>query len=85
MRKNIDIANIFIEVYKAYPATYIQKDEIECTNSIILPPSALQKFTLMKDGFKRTSTPVLLFRILNIRLSIFTHCGVLDFTAEEGI
>jgi len=26
----------------------------------------------------------MLFRILNIELNTYTHCGVLDFTAEEG-
>jgi ubiquitin fusion degradation protein 1 len=34
-------------------------------------------------NFGDTKNPIL-FRILNIQLSIYTHCGVFDFTAEEG-
>lgn len=84
MRRNIDISNIFIEVYKAYPASYIDRNDCECSNSIILPSSALEKFTSMKEGIGGSSNPVL-FRILNINLNMYTHCGVLDFTAEEGV
>ena len=29
------------------------------------------------------STKPVLFRILNVELNVYTHCGVLDFTAEE--
>ncbi len=80
-RRRNPTLDIFIEVYKAYPANFFFRDEIETTNSIILPPSALQKLTSMQKGFTRTS-PVL-FRILNIQLNMFTHCGVHDFTADE--
>ena len=80
-RRRNPTLDIFIEVYKAYPANYFFRDEIETTNSIILPPTALQKLTSMQKGFTRTS-PVL-FRILNIELNMYTHCGVYDFTAED--
>lgn len=36
----------------------------------------------IEKGFSGESSPVL-FRILNIDLNIYTHCGVIDFTAEE--
>jgi ubiquitin fusion degradation protein 1 len=75
--------DIFIEVYKAFPSSFLDRDDIEHSNSIILPPSALQKLTGLQKGFGGRSNPVL-FRILNIDLNISTHCGVLDFTAEEG-
>ena len=58
------------------------RDEIELSNSVILPPSALQKLSLMKN-FNDTKNPIL-FSILNIQLNIYTHCGVFDFTAQEG-
>ena len=80
-RRRNPTLDIFIEVYKAYPANIFFRDEIEATNSIILPPTALQKLTSMQKGFTRTS-PVL-FRILNIELNMYTHCGVIDFTAED--
>ena len=81
-RRQIDINNIFIEVYRAFPANIMGRDEIDPTNSIILPPSALKRLSFMKN-FGDTKNPIL-FRILNIQLNIYTHCGVFDFTAEEG-
>ena len=81
-RRQIDINNIFIEVYRAFPANIMGRDEIDPTNNVILPPSALKKLSCMKN-FGDTKNPIL-FRILNIQLNIYTHCGVFDFTAEEG-
>ena len=81
-RRNIQIDNIFIEVYRAYPASMMFRDDIELSNSIILPQSALNKLSLMKN-FGDNKNPIL-FRILNIELNISTHCGVAEFTAEEG-
>ena len=81
-RRQIDVNNIFIEIYRAFPANIMGRDEIDPTNSVILPPSALKRLSLMKN-FGNTKNPVL-FRILNIQLNIYTHCGVFDFTAEEG-
>ena len=83
MRRVNPILDIFIEVYRAFPASFLDREDIEHSNSIILPPSALAKLTGLQKGFGRQSSPVL-FRILNIELNISTHCGVLDFTAEEG-
>ena len=80
--KRIDINEIFIEVYKAYPAKMVYRDDIELSNSIILPGSALGKLSIMKN-FNDSKNPIL-FRILNIELNILTHCGVAEFTAEEG-
>jgi ubiquitin fusion degradation protein 1 len=58
------------------------RDDIDLSNSIILPQTALQKLSSMKN-FGDSKNPIL-FRILNIELNIFTHCGVAEFTAEEG-
>ena len=77
-----DMNTVFIEVYRAYPAMMLGRDDIELSNSIILPSSALGKLSCMKN-FGDTRNPVL-FRILNIDLNIYTHCGVIEFTAEEG-
>ena len=81
-QRNIQIDAIFIEVYKAFPASIMGRDDIELSNSIILPQSALSKLSVMKN-FSDSRNPIL-FRILNIELNIFTHCGVVEFTAEEG-
>ena len=37
--------DIFIEVYRAFPASFLGRADIELSNSIILPPSALQKLS----------------------------------------
>ena len=81
-RRPVDIKAIFIEVYKAYPATMFGIDTIELSNSIILPPEALAKLSLMPN-FGDSKNPVL-FRIMNIDLNMYTHCGVKEFTAEKG-
>ena len=82
-RYNIDISEIFIEVYNAFPAKMVNRDDIELSNSIILPPSALKTLSEMK-WFKDTKNPIL-FRILNIELNLQLCCGVTDFTAEKGM
>ena len=79
---NIDVRNVFIEVYQAYPGSKMGRDDIDISNSIILPPSALQKLSALRY-FGNTDDPVL-FKILNIDLQIYTHCGVKEFTAQEG-
>ena len=82
MHGRIQIDKIFIEIYKAFPCSVMGRDDIDLSNSIILPQTALQKLSSMKN-FGDSKNPIL-FRILNIELNIFTHCGVAEFTAEEG-
>ena len=81
-RRRININEIFIEVYRAYPAKIVDREDIELSNSIILPPSALGVLSTMKN-FNDSKNPIL-FRILNIDLNISTHCGVAEFTAQNG-
>ena len=82
MQGRIQIDNIFIEIYKAFPCSVMGREDIDLSNSIILPQTALQKLSSMRN-FGDSKNPIL-FRILNIELNIFTHCGVAEFTAEEG-
>lgn len=80
-RGRVDYDNLFIEVYSAFPASVMGREDIDCSNSIILPPSALKRLSSMKN-FGDSRNPIL-FRILNIELNLYTHCGVVEFTAEE--
>ena len=82
MRYNVDINNLFIEVYRAFPASLFGIDDINFPNCVNLPPSALEKISKLKDFDK--SDDQICFRILNIELNIQTYCTVLEFTAEEG-
>ena len=80
--RRINVNEIFIEVYKAFPASIMGREDIDLSNSIILPASALGVLSSMRN-FKDSKNP-LLFRILNIELNMATHCGVAEFTAQEG-
>jgi hypothetical protein len=40
-----EISELFIEVYKAFPVSFIERKDVEKTNSIILPSSALAKLS----------------------------------------
>ncbi len=40
-----DITELFIEVYKAFPSSFLDRTDITKTNSIILPSSALAKLS----------------------------------------
>ena len=79
--RQVDVRNLFIEVYRAYPASIMGREDINLSNNIILPSKALQVLSLMKN-FGDSKNPIL-FRILNIQLNIYTHCGVVEFTAEN--
>ena len=80
--RRINVNEIFIEVYKAFPASIMGREDIDLSNSIILPASALGVLSSMRN-FKDSKNPIL-FRILNIELNMATHCGVAEFTAQEG-
>ena len=80
--RRINVYEIFIEVYKAFPASIMGREDIDLSNSIILPASALGVLSSMRN-FKDSKNPIL-FRILNIELNMATHCGVAEFTAQEG-
>ena len=61
---NFDIRNLFIQVYKAYPGFMFGRDDINLSNSVILPPSALQELSQLKN-FGTSKDSVVLFKILN--------------------
>lgn len=73
----------FFEMYKAFPASFFGKEEVEKGNMsndyiVILPSSAANHlFSMHIDS-------AMLFKITNTQLNIHSHCGVLEFTAEEG-
>ncbi|CAG9319932.1 unnamed protein product [Blepharisma stoltei] len=68
----------YFELYKAFPASFFGKTEVEKGNFIILPTSAAQRLVNLRIDYP------MLFKLTNTQLGLFTHCGVLEFTAEEG-
>ncbi|GJQ09493.1 hypothetical protein GpartN1_g3718.t1 [Galdieria partita] len=62
---------------RAYPVSFIDKPQLENGDKIILPPSALDALTQMQVSYP------MLFQ-LESSAGRVTHCGVMEFIAEEG-
>ena len=70
----------FKEQYRCYSMVFSSKtsEEIIHGGKIIMPPSALEKLARLNIVYP------MLFKLSNCRQSNSTHCGVLEFVAEEG-
>lgn len=64
--------------YRCYPVSFINKEDLEKGNRIILPPSALDHLARLNISYP------MLFEVTNPKTQQRTHCGVLEFIAEEG-
>ncbi|KAF8405330.1 hypothetical protein HHK36_010234 [Tetracentron sinense] len=96
----------FEQTYRCYPASFIDKPQLESGDKIIMPPSALDRLgELFSVG---SSLADIVFEVQNLRLKLHfaaslhidypmlfelrnaatervSHCGVLEFIAEEGM
>ncbi|KAG4979693.1 hypothetical protein JHK84_033281 [Glycine max] len=70
---------IFQDVYRCYPACFLEKPNLENGGKIIMPPSALLRLAHLDIVYP------MLFELRNPSAERVTHCGVLEFTADEGI
>jgi ubiquitin fusion degradation protein 1 len=73
----------FFDMLKAFPASFFGKEEVEKGNMsifhiVILPSSSAHLLVEMSQN-----SPML-FKITNTQLGFHSHCGVLEFTADEG-
>ncbi|XP_015952599.2 uncharacterized protein LOC107477148 [Arachis duranensis] len=68
----------FKNYYHCYPVSSTEKSNLESGNKIIMPPSALNN--LLYAGVEYP----MLFEMRHLSNGKFSHCGVLEFTAEEG-
>ncbi|XP_075216022.1 ubiquitin fusion-degradation 1-like [Lycorma delicatula] len=55
-----------------------EREDVERGGKIIMPPSALDHLTRLNISFP------MLFKLTNVKTSRVTHCGVLEFIADEG-
>ncbi|XP_015771991.1 PREDICTED: ubiquitin fusion degradation protein 1 homolog isoform X1 [Acropora digitifera] len=55
-----------------------EREDVERGGKIIMPPSALDQLTRLHIVYP------MLFKLTNSRLGRNTHCGVLEFVADEG-
>lgn len=69
----------FEQTYRCYPASFIEKPQIESGDKIIMPPSALDRLASLHIDYP------MLFELRNNAASRTSHCGVLEFIAEEGM
>ncbi|KAI6713797.1 hypothetical protein PZA11_003291 [Diplocarpon coronariae] len=76
-------AKRFDEYYRVYPTVMLpgpEREELNYGGKIIMPPSALEKLTRLHITYP------MLFELTNGQADrvVTTHCGVLEFIAEEG-
>ena len=69
----------FTAFYRAYPVSYVGKSHLESGDKVLLPQSALDRLAGMQIQYP------MLFENLNERQGRRSHCGVLEFSADEGI
>lgn len=76
-RRNLDDA--FEQCYRCYPVSFIDKSHLEKGDKIIMPPSALDRLASLNVEYP------MLFELSNSFAAKITHCGVLEFIADEGL
>ncbi|KAM5583565.1 ubiquitin recognition factor in ER-associated degradation protein 1 [Rosa sericea] len=69
----------FEQSYRCYPVSFIDKQHLEKGDKIIMPPSALDRLASMHVDYP------MLFELNNTTAGRVTHCGVLEFVADEGL
>ncbi|XP_057548695.1 uncharacterized protein LOC130827096 isoform X1 [Amaranthus tricolor] len=69
----------FTQNYRCYPSSFIEKPHLEKGDKIIMPPSALDRLAFLHIEYP------MLFELSNPSASRVTHCGVLEFIADEGL
>ncbi|KAF4388410.1 hypothetical protein G4B88_013247 [Cannabis sativa] len=69
----------FEQTYRCYSASFIEKPQLESGDKIIMPPSALDRLASLHIDYP------MLFKLQNDSANKVSHCGVLEFIAEEGM
>lgn len=76
-----DIPRPFNTQYRCYPVAMMpggERSDVEAGGKIIMPPSALDQLTRLNIVYP------MLFKLSNKKTQRTTHCGVLEFVADEG-
>ena len=76
-----EIPRPFNTQYRCYPVAMFpgsERSDVEGGGKIIMPPSALDQLTRLNIVYP------MLFKLTNKRTEKTTHCGVLEFVADEG-
>lgn len=73
------LPSTFEQNYRCYPVSFIEKSHLEKGDKIIMPPSALDRLAYLQIDYP------MLFELRNPSASKVSHCGVLEFVADEGL
>jgi len=76
-----EVPRPFNTQYRCYPVAMMpggERSDVEAGGKIIMPPSALDQLTRLNIVYP------MLFKLSNKKTSKTTHCGVLEFVADEG-
>ena len=76
---NDNLPSHFEQDYQCFPASFAGRDDIDKGNKIILPGSALELLARLNVSYP------MMFQIYNARDERKSHCGVLEFVADEGM
>ena len=69
----------FEATYRAYPVSFADRSDAEAGDKLLLPPSALDRLAALHVEYP------MLFRLEAPESGRATHCGVLEFVADEGV
>ena len=76
-----DVGRPFNNQYKCFSVAMLpgnERGDVERGGKIIMPPSALDQLTRLNIVYP------MLFKLTNKKTQRETHCGVLEFVADEG-
>lgn len=76
-----DIPRTFNKQFQCFSVTMLpgnEREDVERGGKIIMPPSALDHLTQLNVSYP------MLFKLTNKKMNRVTHCGVLEFVADEG-
>jgi len=76
-----DIPRSFNKQYQCFSVAMLpgnEREDVEKGGKIIMPPSALDHLTQLNVAYP------MLFKLTNRKINRVSHCGVLEFVADEG-
>ncbi|XP_050353391.1 ubiquitin fusion degradation protein 1 homolog [Nymphalis io] len=76
-----EITRPFSMTYRCYSVSMLpgnERQDVERGGKIIMPPSALEQLTRLNIEYP------MIFKLTNKKTKRITHCGVLEFVADEG-
>lgn len=69
----------FLETFRCQPMAMSNRGELELGDKILLPPTALDQLARLKVHYP------MMFEVTNPQTGLKTHCGVMEFSAPEGV